>query len=129
IEYRDRPQGSSSKLNTFTDGARVISTIAQILRYYRPLAFFLLLAACFVAAGLIAAMPVFEQWVTERYISSVPLAILAAALEIVAVVLLAVGLILDSISHHEKQKAELHLVAMSEIRSSTRELKPTGSEK
>lgn len=108
VEYKDRPEGSVSKLNTFSDGARVISTIAQILRYYRPMAFFMVFSALFAIAGLMAAIPVFDDWFTHRYIMHIPLAILAAALETVAVLLLAVGLILDSIAHHEKKRAELN---------------------
>ncbi|WP_049723061.1 glycosyltransferase family 2 protein [Gilvimarinus polysaccharolyticus] len=108
VAYRDRPVGSESKLNTFADGARVIFTIAQILRYYRPLIFFMTLSFIFAAAGFIAALPVFHDWITERYIHHVPLAVLAAAFEIVAFLLLAVALILDSITHHEKMRTELH---------------------
>lgn len=108
ITYRDRPAGSESKLNTFTDGARVLFTIAQILRYYRPLMFFMTFSIIFASAGLIAALPVFHDWITERYIHHVPLAVLAAAFEIVAFLLLAVALILDSITHHEKMRTELH---------------------
>lgn len=108
VEYQDRPAGSLSKLNTFSDGARVIFTIAQILRYYRPMVFFAALSMLFAVAGILVAVPVFEDWFKTQYISHVPSAVLAAALEMVAFLLLAVGVILDSISHHEKLKAELH---------------------
>ncbi len=110
VAYRDIPEGSVSKLNTISDGARVIFTIAQILRYYRPMLFFLTFSAAFSIAGFVSAIPVFHDWVTERFIHHVPLAILAAAFEIVAFLLLAAALILDSISHHEKMRAELHLL-------------------
>lgn len=112
IEYRDRPVGSVSKLNTFSDGARVIFTIAQILRYYRPLVFFMALSMIFALAGLVVAIPVFDDWFRTQYISHLPSAVLAAALETVAFLLLAVGVILDSISHHEKLKAELHYLSI-----------------
>ncbi|PLC48157.1 glycosyl transferase [Pollutimonas subterranea] len=108
VEYRDRPVGSVSKLNTFSDGASVIFTIAQILRYYRPMVFFMALSMLFAVAGVVVAVPVFEEWFGSQYISHVPSAVLAAALETVAFLLLAVGVILDSITHHEKLKAELH---------------------
>lgn len=110
IPYKDRPVGSFSKLNTFKDGARVIFTIAQILRYYRPMAFFGTLALIFAMAGIIAAMPVFIDWIAHRYIYHVPLAVLAAALEIVAVMSLGVGLILDSITHQHRMNAERRLL-------------------
>jgi glycosyltransferase involved in cell wall biosynthesis len=110
VPYKDRPSGSFSKLNTFKDGARVIFTIAQILRYYRPMAFFGILALMFAVAGIIAAMPVFNDWITHRYIYHVPLAVLAAALEIVAVMSLSVGLMLDSITHQHRMNAERKLL-------------------
>lgn len=110
VPYKDRPAGSFSKLNTFRDGARVIFTIAQILRYYRPMAFFGTLALIFAVAGIIAAVPVFIDWIAHRYIYHVPLAVLAAALEIVAVMSLGVGLILDSITHQHRMNAERRLL-------------------
>jgi glycosyltransferase involved in cell wall biosynthesis len=106
VNYRDRPAGSFSKLNTLRDGARVLSTIGNILRYYRPLFFFGGAAIFFSLLGLMAGIPVFEEWIRERYIHHVPLAILATGLEIVAIVLAAIGLILDSITHQDKRNFE-----------------------
>jgi len=111
VPYKDRPAGSFSKLNTFKDGAMVIFTIAQILRYYRPMAFFGTLALLFAMAGIIAAMPVFNDWIAHRYIYHLPLAVLAAALEIVAVMSLGVGLMLDSITHQHRMNAERRLLS------------------
>jgi len=102
MEYRDRPIGSVSKLNTLSDGTKVIFTIARILRYYRPLTFFGGAAVIVGLAGLIAALPVFDDWIREQYIHHIPLAILATGMEIMAVLLMAIGLILDSITHQDK---------------------------
>ncbi len=102
VEYRDRPEGSVSKLNTISDGTKVIFTIARILRYYRPLTFFGGAAVIVGLVGLFTALPVFDEWIRERYIHHVPLAILATGLEIVAVLLMSIGLILDSITHQDK---------------------------
>lgn len=113
VSYRDRPSGSLSKLNTLRDGARVVFTFTTVLRYYRPLLFFGLAAIAAACLGLIAAMPVFDDWIRERYIYHVPLAILATGLELVAIVLAAVGLILDSIAHQEKRRFERELFAVS----------------
>jgi len=114
INYRDRPAGSFSKLNTLRDGARVLSTISNILRYYRPLAFFGGAAFLFAALGLIAGMPVIAEFLRERYISHVPLAILATGLEIMAIVFAAIGLILDSIMHQDKRNFERELLRCTE---------------
>jgi glycosyltransferase involved in cell wall biosynthesis len=103
IAYKDRPEGSFSKLSTLRDGMRVLATIGNILRYYRPLFFFGSAAIFIGILGVIAGVPVIDDWIRHRYIYHVPLAVLAAGLEIIAIVLLAVGLILDSIAHQDKR--------------------------
>ena len=110
IEYKDRPKGSVSKLNTFSDGARVILTIVRIFRYYKPLLFFSIISFIFCITGLILAIPVFMDWIAYKHIYHVPLAILATGLEIVATVMLAIGLILDSVSHQNKLLFELGML-------------------
>jgi glycosyltransferase involved in cell wall biosynthesis len=113
IEYLDRPAGSHSKLNTFRDGARVLFTITQILRFYRPLFFFGCVSAFACALGLAAAVPVLLDWLRYKYIYHVPLAILAASLEMVSVITFGVGLILDSVTHQEKMNFEKDLLGRS----------------
>lgn len=110
IDYQDRPPGSESKLHTLSDGAKVIFTIAQILRYYRPLLFFGMMSAFCLVAALLAGAPVIQDWITSRYIYHVPLAILASGLVIVAVLMFAVGLILDSLAHQARRDFERDLV-------------------
>jgi hypothetical protein len=110
VAYRDRPTGSHSKLNTFRDGAKVVHTIGNIFRYYRPLAFFGVLAFSFGLIGLVAGLPVINEWLVDSYIRRVPLAILAASLEIVSFLLFAIGLILDSITHENKINFERNLL-------------------
>lgn len=110
VNYRDRPTGSFSKLNTWRDGARVLSTIGNILRYYRPLIFFGGAAILFAVLGLLSGVPVIDDWLRERYIHHVPLAILATSLEVIAIVLAAIGLILDSITHMDKRNFERELL-------------------
>lgn len=110
VEYRDRPAGSHSKLNTISDGAKVIFTIGRILRYYRPLAFFGVVGVILALVGLIVALPVFNDWLRERYIYHVPLAILSTGIEIVALLMVAIGLILDSITNQDKRNFERELL-------------------
>jgi glycosyltransferase involved in cell wall biosynthesis len=110
MEYIDRPEGSVSKVTTVSDGAKIIFTIARILRYYRPLAFFGGAAVLFGLVGLIAAIPVFDDWVRDRYIYHVPLAVLSTGLEIVSVLMMAIGLILDSITEQDKRNFEREIL-------------------
>jgi hypothetical protein len=115
VAYKDRPEGSFSKLNTFTDGTRVLFTIAQILRHYRPLWFFGAAAAVLASAGLLTAIPVASDWIQYRYIYHVPLAVLSAALELLAASALSVGLILDSITHQYRMKFERDMLGFENI--------------
>jgi glycosyltransferase involved in cell wall biosynthesis len=110
IEYQDRPAGSFSKLNTFSDGAKVLFTIFQILCYYRPLFFFGMIAIFFGILGLITAIPVFDDWITHRFIYHVPLAILSVALELIAALSLSVSLVLNSITRQYRMQCERDLL-------------------
>lgn len=111
IAYLDRPEGSVSKLNTFSDGTKVIFIIAQILRYYRPLLFFGGISAILFSFGLFAGYPVIVDWLVYSYVYHVPLAVLAAGLEISAIMAIGIGLILDSITHQNKMLFERTLLA------------------
>jgi glycosyltransferase involved in cell wall biosynthesis len=102
IIYKDRPEGSFSKLNTFDDGLKVIFTIFQIFRYYRPLIFFFSLSFIFVLLSIISAIPVFMDWFNYQYIHHVPLAILATGLGLISIIFFSMGIILDSIAHNNK---------------------------
>jgi glycosyltransferase involved in cell wall biosynthesis len=99
VPYRERPAGSFSKLNTFQDGLRVLKTILVISRDYRPLAFFSLISLLFLLAGLASGSVVVHEFVTTRFITHVPLAILSVGLTISSLVMFAIGLILDSIKN------------------------------
>jgi len=100
IEYIDRVEGSFSKLNTYRDGFRVLKTIFWIFKDYRPLMFFGLFASLFFFAGLAAGMPVILEFYHTKYITHMPLAILATGCMMFSLLLLSVGLILDTMVKH-----------------------------
>ena len=101
ISYRARPAQSQSKLNTFLDGLAIYKAILLIFKNYKPLVFFLALSTISFIAGLVAAWLPVQDFITERYVHHVPLAILAASLEILAVLFLGIGLILNTITHFQ----------------------------
>lgn len=113
IDYRQRPGDSQSKLNTLSDGIKVLMTIFRIFRYYKPLAFFGVLSIVCGLLALAAGYPVLEDWVVHRYIYHVPLAILASALALMASLFLGVGLVLDAINHQDRRRFEYALGAVS----------------
>jgi len=106
VEYRDRPEGSSSKLSTFKDGTRVLLTIVEIFRHYRPLLFFGTTSILLILLTVIAGIPVINDWIEHRYIYHVPLAILSSGLGLLATLSLALGLILDSMAHQQRMNYE-----------------------
>ena len=110
IKYQDRPEGSSSKLNTVRDGLKVLFTIGNILRYYRPGLFFGAASMMVFLLGLVMAYPVLNDWLVHRFIYHVPLAILATGVEIVAVLLGAIALILDSLAHQDRRNFETRIL-------------------
>ena len=110
IAYRDRPEGSSSKLNTFSDGFKVIMTLFDLAKDYRPLLFFGALALVFFVLGLLAGIPVIVEFIQTAYIAKVPSAILASGLMIIAVLLVMLGIIIDHQANKEKREHELYVL-------------------
>ena len=96
--YRARPEGSFSKLNTFSDGFRVLLRLFLIVKSYKQLTFFGSIALILFALGLAAgALPIYE-FVTEHFVHRVPSAILAASLVMLSCFSLGLGLILNSMN-------------------------------
>lgn len=109
IEYKDRPNKSKSKLNTFTDGYKVIKTIIKMLKDYKPLKFFLSIAIIFFVLGLIIGIPVIYEYILTRYITKVPSAVLSTGLMIFSVIIAQCGVILDTVVKDDKEKYEIEL--------------------
>lgn len=99
IQYKDRPEGSNSKLNTFKDGFKVLLTIFNLCKNYRPFLFFGLLSLLVFIVGLIVGIPVIAEFIETSFITKVPSAILASALCLNAFILFAAGMIMDSIKN------------------------------
>jgi glycosyltransferase involved in cell wall biosynthesis len=98
INYKERPAGSFSKLNTFKDGARVIKTVFIIFKDYRPLLFFSMVALLFLLISLFSGYVVVEEFIETKYITHVPLAIFASGTMILAIISFVTGIILDSVN-------------------------------
>jgi glycosyltransferase involved in cell wall biosynthesis len=107
IRYGSRPPGSVTKLNTFSDGLHVFKVMFLIFKDYKPLVFFSSLSILCFALGLIAGLYPISDYLTTRFVSHVPLALLAAALEILAVLFLGIGLILNAITRFHMESQDL----------------------
>jgi len=107
IDYRDRPEGSYSKLNTFKDGVRVLKTIFIIFKDYKPLLFFSTLAASFFLLGVLIGLPVIKEYIMYQYIYKLPSAVLATGLMIFSFISLTIGILLDTIVKINKQNFQI----------------------
>ena len=109
VEYRDRPDGSESKLNTYSDGFKVLRTIVRLLKEYKPLRFFgwLSLAALVLAAALFA--PVLVEYLQTGMVPRFPTLIVSGVCVTVSLLLLVCGLILDTVAKKHRQLFEINL--------------------
>lgn len=107
ITYKDRMDGSFSKLNTFKDGFRVLKTIFNIFKDYRPMLFFSILSFLFFIVGVLLGIDPVLEFIEFRYVYKVPSAILATGLMIFSLLFFAIGLILDTIVRYEKFNFEM----------------------
>jgi glycosyltransferase involved in cell wall biosynthesis len=108
VEYKERPEGSSSKLNTYRDGALVLRTIFQIFKDFKPLGFFFALSVFLACCSILAGIPPIMDYLEDprHYVYHVPLAVLAASLGILSALMLAVGLILDTARRYHRENFE-----------------------
>lgn len=103
IQYTDRPENSFSKLNTYTDGIKVIKTIFNLYRLYKPLSFFTWISlVIFLAALIIGSFPVYE-YVKFEYVYRVPTFILSVIMALVSILLFTTGLTLDSLMKQDRK--------------------------
>ena len=109
ITYRDRPEGSVSKLNTYKDGMKVLLTLFNLFKDNRPFLFFTFISLVFFIAGIVIGLPVITEFVKTAYITKVPSAVLAAALMINSFLFISVGIILDAIKNTKNFLFQAHV--------------------
>jgi hypothetical protein len=110
--YRDRPVGSTSKLRTYTDGARILRTIVILVKEERPLQFFSLCALALLLAGIALGIPVVTDFFATGLVPRLPTAVLAMGFVLLSFLSLAAGLILDSVTRGRKEAKRLAYLAV-----------------
>lgn len=110
IDYRDRPEGSESKLNTVSDGIKVLKMIFSLFKDYKPLGFFSLIALVFFVIGLVLGIPVIAEFAATGLVPRFPTAILAVAFCGLAALMLMCGLILDTVVKGNRRDWELRAI-------------------
>ena len=109
IEYRDRPEGSTSKLNTYSDGAKVIKTIATLYKNYRPLSFFSWITAILLIIGIIFLVPVLMDYIKTGLVPKMPSFVASIFFFICAIQSFFGGLILQTMVKRSRQDFEIKL--------------------
>ena len=110
VTYRDRPEGSVSKLNTYSDGFKVLKTIGVLFAEYKPFLFFNIVALIFYLITLILGIPPFVEYFKTGLVLKFPSLIVAGISLIVGLLLSITGIILQIIAKKHRQLYELYLV-------------------
>lgn len=114
VEYRDRPEGSVSKLNTFSDGRKVLYTVFSLYRSCRPLAFFGILSAVLAALAVIFFVPVFLTYLKTGLVPNFPTLIVCGFVMIAAIQSLFAGLILETFRQKDRRDFEMELLRLKQ---------------
>ncbi len=109
VTYRDRPEGSVSKLNTYKDGIKVLKTIGTLFKEYRPSLFFNLIAFLFLIITFILGIPPFVEYFKTGLVLRFPSLIVASISLVISILLCIAGIILEVIAKKHKQLYELYM--------------------
>jgi len=118
--YRARPEGSVSKLRTYRDGFRILSTIFYLLRAERPLLFFSLVSAVTMILALVLAYPVFVTYMETGLVPRFPTAILSTGLVLLSFLSLTCGFVLDSVARGRREMRVLSYLSIPQHREAQR---------
>ncbi len=109
IEYRDRPEGSYSKLHTFKDGIKVLLMIKTLFKEYKPKVFFNILSLLSFIVGIILNIPPFTEYFKTGLVTKFPSLIVGCFFIVIALLLMITGILLEVIAKKHKQLYELYL--------------------
>ena len=109
IDYRDRPEGSESKLNTFADGFKVLRTIARLYRSYKPFGFFTAFAALLTILSLIFLVPIIQEYWVTHMVPRFPTLIVCCFVLVAAVQSFFAGVLLSTMAINNRREFEMQL--------------------
>lgn len=110
VEYRDRPEGSVSKLNTFSDGFKVLKTIGRLFKEYKPTIFFSIISLIFLIVSLIFGIPVFTEYFKTGLVPRYPTLIFSGFMLVIAILMFICGIILEVVVKKHRQLFELFYI-------------------
>ena len=109
VPYRDRPEGSESKLNTYSDGLKVLKTIIKLYAIYKPLAFWGWISAILASLSIAFFIPIFVTFIKTGYVPKYPTLIVCGVAMLAAIHSLFAGIILQTMVQKNKQDFEMYL--------------------
>jgi hypothetical protein len=109
VQYRDRPEGSESKLNTYSDGFKVLMTIMRLFKNYKPLGFFSIIAVVLALMGIGFFIPILLEFFKTGLVAKIPTLIVCVMVLLMAIVSFFSGVILDTIKQKNKHDFEMLL--------------------
>ena len=112
VQYRDRPEGSESKLSTYSDGMKVIGTIIKLFKNYKPLAFFSTIGTILAIIATIFVIPVFIEYFKTGLVPKFPTLIACGFIYIAAIQAFFAGLILSTMANKDRRDFEQTLINM-----------------
>ena len=113
--YRNRPAGTRSKLNTFVDGMRILRAIVRLIQHERPLQVFFLAALVHLTLGFSLGVPVVIEFLHTGLVPRLPTAVLATGLVLLASLSVSCGLILDAVSRGRRESKRLAYLAIAPV--------------
>lgn len=116
VNYRDRIEGSESKLNTFTDGYKVLVMIAALIRDERPLLFFTAISAVLLVIAGIYFFPILFKYFSTGYVLKIPTLIVISTVVIIATVIFFTGVILHVLKRQHRDELEHHMILLNELK-------------
>lgn len=120
IDYRDRPEGSESKLNTYSDGFKVIKTIIRLFRTYRPMRFFGIISAILALLSIGFFIPVMSEYINTGLVTRMPTLVVCGFVMIIAIQSLFSGILLQTIYQKNRQDFEMELQRVNNVYTSQR---------
>lgn len=124
LDYGRRPEGSTSKLSTYRDGAKILWMFGMLMKETQPLRFFGAISAFFLAAGLTLMTPVLIEFFATGLVPRLPTWVLSVALVLLSMLMAVAGLILDSVSRGRAEQKRIFYLSMSPTRLAPRRPEP-----
>ena len=115
IDYRDRPEGSESKLNTYSDGLKVLFTIFRLYRNYKPINIFSIISLLLTIIAAIFFIPILFTYAETGLVPNFPTLIVCGFIEMAALISLFTGIVLQTLRQKDRQDFEIHLILISNM--------------